>query len=257
MARKIWLVNLVILAGLAAILYQTYHVWNRGMGGEAVQVAGRDTAKTVKPSFSEIATPKPRENYKGVTDNNLFSQDRAPEETAPVITAPAKQLPQERPQDRYVLYGVIRLDEKKYYALILDKKSPEKRTKAYAVGDSLTRGLTVEAINDKKVLLSSATGEDELRLRASKGPEDMSYKPPPIPAEQVRPQAVQRRPPRPIQRTQPRVAEPSQRRTAGQIRQRVEPGRRTQDDYDYEDEEYYEDEDYYEDEYDYDEEDEW
>jgi hypothetical protein len=89
----------------------------------------------------------------------------------------------EKPQDRFLVYGIIQVGAK-WKTLIKDKKAPGAKVATYTVGDSLTPGQVIRSIDDRKVVVAWGGGEAELKLRGPKGSEDTGFVPKAVPVAQ-------------------------------------------------------------------------
>jgi hypothetical protein len=183
MRRLVWVLNLVLLAGIGYFAYWTYAY-------VPPPLAAAPAAVTAEPNAPHVAAvippPPPREEYKLIEDMNLFNQARSPVQaippapTNPAALAPP-QPPPENPLDRYALYGIVRIGQARYRALIKDKKTANAKTLSYNVGDTLPTNQVIKRIDDKRVTLVGLGGSEvDLKLRGSKGADDTGFVPRPV-----------------------------------------------------------------------------
>jgi hypothetical protein len=251
--RKIWLLNILLLAGVALFAYEGYRFWNSKPLEQPLAEPTGQSARTTSPSVPKIPPAPSRDQFQVIEDQNLFTLSRTVkvEEAPPPVAA----LPVEDPRERYVLYGIIRVGDEKFYALLKDKKMPDSRALVMAVGDSLAGGYSIGEINSKKVLFSGQGIESELLLRTPKGPEDTKYVPKPVSPASPKPARAAAQPR--VAREAPRSARVVRGKAPTTVRKPARVPRRTRrvpDQYEEDMEEYYEEdyedyEEYYEEDY--------
>lgn len=255
--RRLWPLNLLLLAGIVFFVYRGLMVTPAGPPVEEAPAADeRGAVRALARELPELPPPRPREEFALIEKENLFASNRGP---SPAPASAPAEAPRpavvESPQDRYVLYGVVRVDNIRNYALIRDKKTPNSKVLSYSVGDALPGNHVVRSIEDRRILVSTlGGGEAELRLRAPKGPEDTGFTPRPVvPIAQVPPMST---PPTAAPRTdiqrrfpqqQPAIQQPRQQIPRRQPPPRVDLEEEDEDYYD-DDEDDEDDEDYYDEE---------
>jgi len=258
MGRKIWLLNILLLAGIALFAYEGYRFWDSKPLEQPLAEPSGQSGRPAGPSVPKIPPTPSRDQYQVIEDQNLFTLSRtAKVEEAPAPVAAA--LPVEDPRERYVLYGIIRVGDERFYALLKDKKMPDSRALVMAVGDTLAGGYSIGEIDSRKVLFSGQGIESELLLRTPKGPEDTKYVPKPVsPAASKAARAAAqprtaREAPRSARVVRGKAPTPARRPARAPRRQRQVPDEYEEDmeeyyEEDYEDYEEYYDEEYYEEE---------
>ncbi len=268
MGRKIWLLNALLMAGVAFFAYQGYLYWSAKPLDRPLAVpAAEKQPRTGARSLPKVPPPPPRDRFQVIEEKNLFSQTRSAPQEPVAQASPAAVV--EPPEQRYILYGVLRLGEAKYYALIKDKKTPNSKAMLMATGDSLGSGHTIKEISDRSVLVSGVAGDAQLSLRAPKGPEDTGFVARPVSAAPVQAskssQYQKRTPGTPaakVTRPAARTGTAAARRRPAPPTRKVQRRQAVEEDYDedyydedYYDEDYYDedyyDEDYYDEDYDY------
>ncbi len=188
MGRKIWVINL-LLAGLTlSVGWQSWLFWTAGAPAPATAPADKGAGKAVEPTLVELPAPPPPEEFRMIEEKNLFTQSRAPAPPPPPPSADNKPVaPPENIQERYILYGVVRLGPTRYFAVIRDRKTPNAKQRTFKVGDALPGNHILRKIEDQRVFIATAVGDTELRLRTPKGAEDTSFIPRGIPPARVTP----------------------------------------------------------------------
>ncbi len=184
MNRRLWPLNLLFAAGAVWFSLQSWRHWTGGLEAPPPAPAEEKAVKGERVQPVVRQAPAPAADYQIIEDRNLFSQSRAPA-PPPAREAVEVKLPAAAPEaapDRWALYGVIRLDPGRYFALIKDRKTPNAKTQLMSVGDVLGPGQVVRKIDDRRVLLSGRGGDLELKLRSPKGPEDTGFRPQPLAA---------------------------------------------------------------------------
>lgn len=139
-----------------------------GKSSAVADTAGNNAGtKTVAGPEAEEETKLVPQEYKIISDENLFHPDRTIVKFVPP-TKPEEKLP---PPD-FVLYGTMLTDSVKL-AFIDDKRAPyntpgsqQKRSRTLKVGDTLS-GFTVKEIDHEKVIMARNSEEIILKKSAS------------------------------------------------------------------------------------------
>jgi hypothetical protein len=180
-AIRLALLNLILASG-TLFLFQAYWQERRPEGTEAVVPPAPSAAQEEALPVHQPPQFPPREETKVVEDKNLFTQARSPAPPPSREVVDAKPTPPpENLQERYLLYGTIRIEGKTSQAILKDKKTPNSKPQVLAQGDSLPGNHQLIKVQDDLVVVKAAHGaEVELRLRGPKGSEDTSFTPKPV-----------------------------------------------------------------------------
>jgi hypothetical protein len=153
MARRAFLINLVLFAGVLLASYRLYIDWrafeqNRNLA-RILQEA--ETASPAPPHSALVLEREvPLHDFWVIGERNLFDPDRGRGE--PAETQAAEEKPPEFPKEP-LLQGITETDEgKRAYVIVFDNPRSQGDLRTIAPGDNL-QGYTVAEITDSAVIL--------------------------------------------------------------------------------------------------------
>jgi len=171
MSSKIWLINLVLMAGVIFFGIRAYEVWPKGKTLSSEAIAVKEPLPWVEKKIAKKKT-LPESDYGVVVSNNLFSNDRlelSPQQKDIAASKPKGKVSKgflsilERDLKKTNLYGVIIVDNHReafigQVPVHKRKNVGEKGVKRARVGDTVGK-FKVKEINETNVLLSAGGHE--------------------------------------------------------------------------------------------------